>query len=129
LGALDRAVYNDEISPFPAGKGGLRLYINLSYPDNEIKDQVMAWVAKFREQIKKPKSWVWDKLPLYHQAISLKMSGKTANEIADILFPEPDPFSDDESLPEDDLDAIMRKVFRYIVTGETLVKGEYINIK
>jgi hypothetical protein len=83
LGALDRAVYNDEISPFPAGKGGLRLYINLSYPDNEIKDQVMAWVAKFREQIKKPKSWVWDKLPLYHQAISLKMSGKTANEIAD----------------------------------------------
>jgi hypothetical protein len=128
LGLPERAVHNI-IERWPASEDRLNLLINLAYPDNEIKDQVMAWVAKHREQIKKSKNWKWDNLILYYKAISLKKSGKTSNEIADIMFPGPDPFSDDESSPEDNLDAVMRKVFRYIKTGEKLVKGEYINIK
>lgn len=129
LGVTDRAVYNVENMPSMGGEGRLNLHINLEYPDNEIKDQVMAWVAKYSEQINKPRGLIWKNLPLYHQAISLMMSGKTSNEIADIMFPGPDPFSYDDSLPEDDLDAVMRKVFRYIKNGEALVNGEYLNIK
>jgi hypothetical protein len=129
LGLTDRAVYNVENMPCLAGEGRLNLLIDLDYPDNEIKEQVMAWVAKYRELIKKTRNWKWANLPLYYKAIFLKKSGKTPNEIADIMFPGPDPFSDDESQPEEDLDAVMRKVFRYIETGKKLVEGEYRKIK
>ena len=116
----------DCVSIMDAEGFGVTLSINLLAPDEEIKEIISSILVERRGKISKrrPQKTLENCL----KAVALKKAGKTPNEIAAIMFPQPDPFSDDGSVWELDEDAVMRKVFRYIKQGEQLVNGGYRDI-
>ena len=108
----------------------ISLNINFGYPESEIIDQVGRWILEFKMRLKKEKlPWDWDKLPIYHKVITLNKQGKSAEEIAEIMFPKPDPFSEDESIPDLQADSLIRTVYRYIKIGKAIIQGGYKKIK
>lgn len=105
------------------------LHLDLDAPDTENIKKFKEWLNEVKRQKTKKSPHDWGRLPDYHKAIKLKKQGKSSNEIANEMFPEPDPFSDDESQPDLNQDAVMRKVYRYLDMGKNLIDGGYKNIK
>jgi hypothetical protein len=108
----------------------IALRVHFGFPASEIKQQVERWIDEYSTRLKKKKlAWDWDKLPDYYNAISLNKQGKSAEEIAQSMFPEPDPLSDDESVPDLNQDSVVRNVYRDLKKGKKLVDGGYMEIR
>jgi hypothetical protein len=102
------------------------LQINLNLPDSQILQEVAEILKTRRATIGKGRPF--KKLAEYHQAYVLYQAGKTNKEIADVMFPPPDPLSDDDSVIEINEDAAMKSVGRYIQEAQKLIEGGYQHI-
>jgi hypothetical protein len=104
----------------------IKIQINLNAPDRQIAKEVAEILKERRAAIEKDRPL--KKLAEYHQAHLLHQAGKTYKEIADIMFPPPDPLSDDDSMVEVNEDAAMKSVGRYIQEAKKLIEGGYQHI-
>jgi hypothetical protein len=106
--------------------GAIKIQINLNAPDSQILIEVAEILKERRAAIKKDQPY--KKLAEYHQAFLLHQAGKTYKEIADVMFPPPDPLSEDDSVIETNEDAAMKNVGRYIQEAKKLIEGGYQHI-
>jgi hypothetical protein len=116
---------------------GAAFKIDLDASDSQIIKEIKDWLKKLRG--KKRKERQRSTLRKCYKAIDLKLvNKKKREEIADIMFPVADSTSEqdlykmtsDQEVEDkrDNTDAIMRKIDRYLETGNYLVNGGYRDI-